>query len=1005
MIVYPESLNNPPNRNASTKTTIRLLLIPVRVQNGYKLTNLVPDIEGFDLIQVEGLSEALSDLIRQSIDVVLLDAAWGLDALSQIMETAPSVPVLILSDSTDETIAIEAVRCGAQDYLIKDDLDGQTLWRSVQTALARQQRNRSFQETERYLRSLLRSSPDTIYSLDLSTRQASFLNRDEFCGYSREELEAPDSILHAVHPDDLPDVKLFWQGLLQSQESDLRTVEYRLQRKDGVWEWVLTRGGVSAFNRDGTPHSLLVTLSIITDRKQAQKDLEASEQHFRSLFNQSNDAVFLIDLEGRHFVTNQKAADMLGYSLDEVTRLSFRDVVVEAQQAQSIKVLDALKSGQKIPVYERIFRRKNGTEFPVEVNVELVQDAAGNPLYLQSIVRDITGRKQTEDTLRKLSSAVEQSANSIIITDADGHIEYVNPKVIQTTGYTVEEIIGQNPRLFKSGHTPPEEYKRMWETITAGDEWEGEFHNKRKNGELFWESASISPIRDELGTIIHYLAIKEDITERKQAQDALRASEERLRAVVSGTPIILFTLDTEGCFTLIQGQGLKILGLEQDALVGQSAFEDYSPFIPDIHEPFRQALAGEEVSSTQDLGGVVFDVRYSPLKNKDDETVGVIGVASDITKQHRSQENLAASEARFRSLTESTLAGVYVIQDAQFVYVNPALARMTGYTREEIVGKLGPLDVFHPDDRALTADQVSTRTERGTPAAYYNLRLVHKNGSIIPCEVMSTRADFQGRPAFIGTLLDTTERRKAEEARLESQQLQIALEKEQELNALKNRFISMASHEYRTPLATIHMASETLHNYWSRMDEEQRERRFVTILDQVGRMKSLIDGVLMIGRLESDRVEFSPTALDLNEFCQTIVDELRDIYGETHNLAYSHVGDCPNVQADEKLMRQVITNLLTNAVKYSPDGGTVRINLSCNDREAALSVADEGIGIPEADQVRLYETFHRAANVGRISGTGLGLAITKQAIELHEGTIDFESKVDVGTTFTVHLPL
>jgi PAS domain S-box-containing protein len=143
----------------------------------------------------------------------------------------------------------------------------------------------------------------------------------------------------------------------------------------------------------------------------------------------------------------------------------------------------------------------------------------------RGINRDITERKRTEEQLRKLSRAVEQSPASIVITSITGDIEYVNPRTCELTGYTYEEIIGQNPRILKSGEMPAEGYKRMWETIRAGGEWRGEFHNRKKSGELYWEFASISPIRDAGGKITHFLAVKEDVTDRK------RVDEERIRLV------------------------------------------------------------------------------------------------------------------------------------------------------------------------------------------------------------------------------------------------------------------------------------------------------------------------------------------------------------------------------------------------------------------------------------------------------------------------------------------
>jgi PAS domain S-box-containing protein len=159
-------------------------------------------------------------------------------------------------------------------------------------------------------------------------------------------------------------------------------------------------------------------------------------------------------------------------------------------------------------------RVDTGETFPAEVLLSAME-LDGKPV-LQAVVRDITERRRTEDKLRQLSRAVEQSPASIVITNPAGDIEYVNPKFVQVTGYTLAEALGKNPRILKSGEMNPENYRQMWEIIASGKEWNGEFHNKKKNGELYWEIASISPIRDLAGRITHYVAVKEDITARKQ---------------------------------------------------------------------------------------------------------------------------------------------------------------------------------------------------------------------------------------------------------------------------------------------------------------------------------------------------------------------------------------------------------------------------------------------------------------------------------------------------------
>jgi signal transduction histidine kinase len=235
-------------------------------------------------------------------------------------------------------------------------------------------------------------------------------------------------------------------------------------------------------------------------------------------------------------------------------------------------------------------------------------------------------------------------------------------------------------------------------------------------------------------------------------------------------------------------------------------------------------------------------------------------------------------------------------------------------------------------------------------------------------------------------------------------ELQAALQKEKELNELKQRFVSMVSHEFRNPLAAIQSSSELVRNYSHKMDEQRKHRHLDSIATQVSQLTELLDDVLFISKAQSVGMEFKPTTLNLEAFCRKIAQEFQQT-ASNHQIVFTPRGHSVETRADEKLMRQVVANLLSNAVKYSPQGGIIHFHLFYEDEKAIIQVQDQGIGIPEEDHKHLFEVFHRAGNVGAISGTGLGLAIIKQAVEVHGGSISFESQVGSGTTFTVCLPL
>ena len=235
-------------------------------------------------------------------------------------------------------------------------------------------------------------------------------------------------------------------------------------------------------------------------------------------------------------------------------------------------------------------------------------------------------------------------------------------------------------------------------------------------------------------------------------------------------------------------------------------------------------------------------------------------------------------------------------------------------------------------------------------------------------------------------------------------ELRLALEKEKELSQLRSEFMSLISHEFRTPLTTILSSDQLLQRYGKRLSDEKQQNHHERIQNAVGYMTQLLDDVLLIGTAEAGKLKFEPTPIDLVAFCRDLVETLQ-LNTTQHKLLFVSDSEELYAQMDKKLLGHIFTNLLSNAIKFSPKGGTVQFDLVSSSESVILRIQDNGIGIPAKDLPQLFESFSRASNVDCIQGTGLGLTIVKKSVDLHRGQIAVESEEGVGTTFTVTLPL
>jgi two-component system sensor histidine kinase/response regulator len=747
-------------------------------------------------------------------------------------------------------------------------------------------------------------------------------------------------------------------------------------------------------------------------------ELTESEERFSLAVRGAGAGIWDLDPQTRRGWYSERFKKLLGYNGDDVDE-AFTDwtTLTHSNDRKNVEAAlqDHLDKRDPFNVVCRL-QCKSGEYRWFRLTGQALWGDNGRAYRMAGSLVDITDGKIAQDELHKLSLATEHSPASVVITNRKGTIEYVNATFCEVTGYSAEEAIGQNPRVLKSGNLPASFYKELWETILAGKTWQGDFINKKKNGEEFWESASISPIKNDEDEITHFVAVKQDITERK-------LQEQRFQELINAAPDAMVIVDERGVITLVNNQTERLFGYDRQELLGQKVEilvpEDKRGAHPAnrmrfMENPSVRAIGQELglVAQAKDGLKIPVDISLSPIKTAD----GMLVVASvrDVTERKKAEDAIKNSEQRLAQIIDFLPDPTWVINnEGKVVTWNRALEKLLGIRTEDMVGK-GNYEYalpFYGERRPVLIDLVKD-WDAEFEKKYLSVKKVGSNlisesfhpalgkGGMYLQGTAGLLYNTEGQiTGAIESLRDITETKRMEAELIQAKQAA------DDANKAKGDFLANMSHEIRTPMNAIigmsHLALKT--------DLTPKQHDYLTkIQSSANSLLGIINDILDFSKIEAGKLDIEAVDFSLDDVLDNLANLVTVKAREKENLEvlFAAAPDVPrNLVGDSLRLGQVLLNLANNAVKFTESGEIVvsieTATLQPNQVTLKFAVSDTGIGLTEEQVGKLFQSFSQAdtSTTRKYGGTGLGLAISKKLVGMMGGDIWVESEYGRGTTF------
>ncbi|MFQ5820432.1 MAG: PAS domain S-box protein [Candidatus Heimdallarchaeota archaeon] len=827
----------------------------------------------------------------------------------------------------------------------------------------------------------------------------------ELTGYSSEEIMKwqPGGFGKLVHPEDRAFVMEQARKKQMGEKDVVDHYSYRIITKAEEIKWIDLFSKTIMY--EGRPADFITVIDI-TEQKQAEAALLESAEKYRTLFEESRDAIYFTTRDGRFIDANPAIIELFGFPRDELFRLNTQELYVHPEDR--FRFQQEIEKNGSVRDYEVKLRKSDGTVMDCLLTSTVRQAKNGSILGYQGIIRDIIEHKRSEEALQESEVQFrllsEQSLLGIILLQ-DDVIKYANQASAEISGFSQEQIMSWSPNEFaKLVH--PEDRSFVMEQARkkqAGEKDVETHYSCRiipKSGETRWLDIYSKVITYE-GRNANFVTLI-DITEQKRGEIALKESEQKFR-VVSESALVGLAIVQENQLKYANEAAARMAGYAREEILKwtikdfmKRIYADDQPIVLDQLQKKQTGIKTGIISQypirvVTKSGEMRWAVIFSKTifyQGKPADLVTLI----DITEQKRAEEAVRESETKYSTLVEHAKDGVVIVLDGECKFANRALAEILGYSINEIIGTPF-LDLVSQESRDLVIQRYKERMAGITAPPFDEFKLQCKDGFIKDVEVSVGIIQYQGRPAIHGIVRDVTERIQIREA-------QRALEDK------RANFIEITSHELRTPLTAIRGYTELLQQRVGELDQASRELCFEAINRNVQRLERLVKGVSTLRQLE--RGLFRLELQEMN-FCDFLAEALQPY--QTRLGLQLEFHSCLDgiqviVEVDPDRLLQVLDNILENAVKQtSQDRRKIIVATKIQPQTVQVQVIDNGAGINPDDLERIFDPFVFIPTTTSASGTGIGLYLSRMIANAHKGTLIAHSEgKGQGSTFTLKLP-